>query len=132
MELCVLDGTAFFMAHESVALRGTLSLTYRGEYPVTLTINGRRHRFEGGVCTIRAADLLIGSNVCEVNTQSGTIPCEGLIYKGGFISPAGITAKAYVLDLYHKVKTLTEKNQQLTDRVTELEKLESEDDIFAI
>ena len=132
MELCLLDQIALFGTSDTITLRDTFAIVYQGGEPITMSINGRRHRFEGGVCTLRASDLLGGATLIEVPTKTATIPCEGLIYQGGFIATAGIQAKAYVLDLYARAKQMEALNAELQARVDELERQEDTDDLFDI
>ena len=131
--LHVLDRTAFFTEGREARRGEDLVISYRGDVPVTLRINGRGYRFEGGILTVHKRDLLLGANVCGVSSGDRVIPCEGLIAQGGYVLPAGITDKAYVLDLYARCTALAHACEALENELEEHNKHEAfTDDIFDI
>lgn len=133
IELVVLDEVAFFATqHKTITLTDALSVVYNGAEAIQLRVNGKSYRFEGGVCRIRATDLLGGSNTCAVSWGSNTLPCEALIRQGNYVMPAGISQKRYVLDLYRKYKKLAALNEELEEKLREYEREDEETDLFNI
>ena len=131
--LHVLDRTAFFTEGREARRGDDLVISYRGDVPVTLRINGRGYRFEGGILTVHKRDLLLGANVCGVSSGDRVIPCEGLIVQGGFVLPAGITDKAYVLDLHARCTELAHACEALENDLEKHNKQDAfTDDIFDI
>lgn len=131
--LHVLDRTAFFAEGREARRGEDLVISYRGDVPVTLRINGRGYRFEGGILTVHKRDLLLGANVCGVSAGDRVIPCEGLIAQGGYVLPAGITDKAYVLDLHARCTELAHACEELERELEERNKQDAfTDDIFDI
>lgn len=131
--LHVLDRTAFFTEGREARRGEDLVISYRGDIPVTLRTNGRGYRFEGGILTVHKRDLLLGANMCGVSAGDRVIPCEGLLVQGGFVLPAGITDKAYVLDLYARCTVLAHSCEELENELEEHNKQEAfTDDIFDI
>ena len=131
VELILLDEIAFFATrHKTINLTDALTVKIVGDRPATLRVNGKVLRFEGGVCRILASDLMGGANTCAVITGGRTLPCEALIRQGGYVMPAGIEQKRYVLDLYNKCQRLAEINEELEEKLRQFETDEEDPDIF--
>lgn len=129
--LHICDRLAFFIIDGEARKRDAVRIAYRGAVAVTLRINGRGYRFEGGTLTIPMRDLSGGTNVCDIYVGGQLIPCEGLIVRGGFVLPAGITDKAYVLDLYERCTALAHACEELERELEEHNKQDAfTDDIF--
>jgi hypothetical protein len=131
MTLHILDETALFTSHVQ-RKTDTVTIYTQDKRRVVLRVRGCEYRFDGGVITIPLKNLSCGANVCEVYAGNTLMPCEGLIVRGGYILPAGITDKAYVLNLYKTCVTLSERNAELEREVAELTKKAEAftDDIF--
>lgn len=129
--LHICDRLAFFITDGEARKRDAVRIAYCGDVPITLRINGRGYRFEGGTLTIPMRDLSGGTNVCDIYVGGQLIPCEGLIAQGGYVLPAGITDKAYVLDLYERCTALAHACEKLENELEEHNKQEAfTDDIF--
>lgn len=130
--LHVIDRIAFFTIEREANKKNMLTIAYRGDLDITLRINERGYRFEDGVLTIRANDLISGENVCDVFTHEKLISCESLTMRGGYVLPSGITQKAYVLNLHSMCARLAERNAELEKELARMneEKEVFTDDIF--
>jgi hypothetical protein len=131
-KLYVTSGLAFFLTPTEVIRSNQITVTYQGEEPVDVVVNGKIHQMQNGAASVDINDLREGMNICEVCIGGETISCEGLIVRGGFVLPAGITDKAYVLNLCKTCVTLSERNAELEREVAELTKKTEAftDDIF--
>lgn len=133
LTLHVLEKTSFFTIDRNARVANTVNIAYQGDDFVILRINGCVYRIKNGVIHVPTSIFATGNNVCEICVGDKLIPCEGLIMRGGYVLPAGITDKAYVLDLHERCTALAHACEELENELEKRNKQEAfTDDIFDI
>ena len=132
MELYIIDEVAFFSNPEVVKKDDFFTIIYTGEEGITVLINDKPHTFTDGECNISMDDLIYGFNMCDVVIVDRRIPCEGIVNRSGYIMPAGITNKQYVLSLYDKAKKYEARCKELEEQVEALKLAAPHEDLFEI
>lgn len=100
----------------------------------TIKVNGEKYRTDGSSCLVPSSVFRRGQNVVEVYCKSGEklIVIEAIEKSGGYVLPAGIDSKRFLLDLCSRVRKAEQRAAELSQTVKELKKLEQSDDIFDI
>lgn len=132
MELYIIDDVAFFSNPEVVKKEDFFTIIYTGEEDITVLINDNPHTFADGECTIQTDELYDGFNMCDVAIGEHNIPCEGIMNRSGYVMPAGITNKHYVLSLYDKAQKYESRCKELEEQVEALKANAPHEDLFEI
>lgn len=130
-KLYVTSGLAFFMTPTEIIRSNQITVTYQGEEPVDVVVNGKIHQMQNGAASVDINDLREGMNICEVLKNKITIPCEGISVRGGYPLPSGITNKSLMLAICEELKEKRELCQELQEKLDAVAVEEREEDLFS-
>ena len=107
------DGLLYFSERTRVrADRISLRLPIDG----VLLLNGTRYYPKNGVVRLSPHALREGENTLALRAENRTLPAEGLLFDGEFLTPAGLPQEALLLHAMKRISALEERVRFLEER----------------